>query len=128
MAARWEQARCRRDRLKEMGMQAGVDLSLFDNSEYDIGRSLVVRTAWFLLGSPLLRCQVITSSALRRTLLRWFGAKVGRGVVIKPGVRVKFPWKLKLGNCCWIGEDCWIDNLAQVTLGDHVCVSQGVYL
>jgi putative colanic acid biosynthesis acetyltransferase WcaF len=112
-------------------MRASVDLSLFDNSqnpEYDIGRSLVVRTAWFLLGSPLLRCQVLSSSAFRRTLLRWFGAEVGQGVVIKPGVRVKFPWKLKLGKCCWIGEDCWIDNLAQVTLGDHVCVSQGVYL
>jgi putative colanic acid biosynthesis acetyltransferase WcaF len=112
-------------------MPVSVDLSLFDNtrdSGYDIGRSLIVRAAWFLLGLPLLRCPILGSSAFRRRLLRWFGAEIGQGAVIKPGVRVKFPWKLKLGKYCWIGEDCWIDNLAPVTLGDHVCVSQGVYL
>jgi putative colanic acid biosynthesis acetyltransferase WcaF len=112
-------------------MPGRVDLSLFDNSrntDYQIGRSFVVRVAWFLVGLPLLRCPLIGSSAFRRTLLRWFGADIGPGVVIKPGVRVKFPWKLKLGKSCWIGEDCWIDNLAPVTVGDNACVSQGVYL
>ena len=112
-------------------MPTSVDLSRFDNtrdSDYDIGRSFIVRTAWFLFGLPLLRCAVVPSSAFRVRLLRWFGAEIGQAAVIKPGVRVKFPWKLKLGNCCWIGEDCWIDNLAPVTLGNHVCVSQAVYL
>jgi putative colanic acid biosynthesis acetyltransferase WcaF len=112
-------------------MLVNVDLSRFDNkrdSDYKIGRSLPVRMAWFLVGLPLLRCAVISSSGFRRTLLRWFGADIGEGAVIKPGVRVKFPWKLKLGKSCWIGEDCWIDNLAPVVLGDNVCLSQGVYL
>jgi putative colanic acid biosynthesis acetyltransferase WcaF len=49
-------------------------------------------------------------------------------LVIKPGVRVKYPWFLEVGDHCWIGEDCWIDNLAPVQLGSHVCLSQGVYL
>jgi putative colanic acid biosynthesis acetyltransferase WcaF len=48
--------------------------------------------------------------------------------VIKPGVRVKYPWKLKMGNHCWLGEDSWIDNIAPVILGDNVCISQGAYL
>src|SRR5208282_4567902 len=112
-------------------MRASVDLSAFDNtrdSGYEIGRSFLVRAAWFLLGLPLLRSSVLSSSGFRRKLLRCFGAEMGQGVVIKPGVRVKFPWKLKMGNYCWIGEDCWIDNLAPVTLGDHVCISQGAYL
>jgi len=112
-------------------MPGTVDLSLFDNtvdSTYNIGRSLIVRLAWFLLGSPLLRCSILPSSAFRRTLLGWFGAEIGEGVVIKPGARVKFPWKLRVGRYSWIGEDCWIDNLDLVTLGDHVCVSQGAYL
>jgi putative colanic acid biosynthesis acetyltransferase WcaF len=47
--------------------------------------------------------------------------------VIKPGVRVKYPWLLSLGNRSWIGEDVWIDNLATVTIGDDVCISQGAY-
>jgi putative colanic acid biosynthesis acetyltransferase WcaF len=35
---------------------------------------------------------------------------------------------LTAGDHCWIGEDCWIDNLAPVTLGRNVCISQGAYL
>jgi putative colanic acid biosynthesis acetyltransferase WcaF len=105
-----------------------VDLSSFDSSHYDPGRSLAVRTAWFLLGLPLLRCSLLPSSGFRRGLLRLFGAEIGEGVVIKPGVRVKYPWNFRVGKHCWIGEDSWIDNLAPVILGDHVCISQSVYL
>jgi putative colanic acid biosynthesis acetyltransferase WcaF len=71
---------------------------------------------------------MVPSSGFRRWLLRLFGARIGIGVVIKPGARVKYPWLLRLGNHCWIGEDCWIDNLAPVHIGSNVCVSQGAYL
>lgn len=112
-------------------MNVTVDLSRFDNAHnrhYDVGRSFFVRTAWFVFGAPMLRCSLLPSSSVRRTLLRCFGAEIGEGAVIKPGVRVKFPWKLRTGKHCWIGEDCWIDNMAPVTLGDNVCISQGAYL
>jgi putative colanic acid biosynthesis acetyltransferase WcaF len=112
-------------------MQASVDLSRFDNTHnphYDIGRSFLVTAGWFFFGAPLLRCSVLPFSSLRRTLLRCFGAEIGEGAVIKPGVRVKFPWKLKTGKNCWLGEDVWIDNMAPVTIGDNVCISQGAYL
>jgi putative colanic acid biosynthesis acetyltransferase WcaF len=105
-----------------------VRLRLFDNSWYRPGRSRSWQAAWFFLGLPILRCSLIPSSGLRVRLLRWFGAEIGEGVVIKPGVRVKYPWHLKIGNDCWLGEDCWIDNLATVELGHDVCVSQGAYL
>jgi putative colanic acid biosynthesis acetyltransferase WcaF len=49
-------------------------------------------------------------------------------VVIKPNVNIKYPWKLRIGNYCWIGEQVWIDNLDQVTLEDNVCISQGALL
>jgi putative colanic acid biosynthesis acetyltransferase WcaF len=49
-------------------------------------------------------------------------------VVIRPGVRVKYPWRLRIGNNSWLGEDCWIDNLAHVHIGNNVCLSQGSYL
>jgi putative colanic acid biosynthesis acetyltransferase WcaF len=114
--------------LKTNHIPVSVDLSRFDNAGYDPGRSFLIRTIWFLLGPPLLRCSVLPSSSFRRVLLRVFGAEIGRGSVIKPGVRVKYPWNLKAGEYCWFGEDSWIDNLAPVTLGDHVCISQGAYL
>jgi putative colanic acid biosynthesis acetyltransferase WcaF len=104
-----------------------VRLHSFDNSWYTPGRSLPYQLAWFFLGLPLLRSALIPSSAFRVRLLRFFGASVGDGVVIKPGVRVKYPWRLTIGNDCWLGEDCWIDNLADVQIGSNVCISQGAY-
>lgn len=105
-----------------------VRLQQFQNAWYQPGRSRMWQALWFFFGLPVLRCSILPSSALRVRLLRLFGACVGQGVVIKPGVRVKYPWLLQVGNHCWIGEDCWIDNLAPVTLGNDVCLSQGVYL
>lgn len=57
-----------------------------------------------------------------------FGAKIGRGVVIKPGVNIKYPWKLQVGDYSWIGERTWIDNLDNITIGANCCISQGALL
>jgi len=65
---------------------------------------------------------------LRPILLRLFGAAVGPRVFIRHRVRVLWPWKLSIGADSWIGEDAWILNLEPVTVGNNVCVSQGVFL
>lgn len=70
----------------------------------------------------------LPGSGWRVRILRWFGAKIGKGVVIKPYVRIKFPWKLRIGDHSWIGESVWIDNLAEVRIGSNCCISQGAYL
>lgn len=105
-----------------------VDLSQYQNSWYSPGRPVWLRALWFFAGLPLLRASWMPSSRVRRQLLRAFGAGVGRGVVIKPGVRVKYPWLLDIGEHCWIGEDAWIDNPGPVRLEKNVCLSQGVYI
>ncbi len=110
-----------------MTLRPTVRLRDYDNSWYRPG-PFWKRTAWFLFGEPVVASYVLPSSALRVGLLRAFGAKIGDGVVIKPGVRVKYPWFLHIGNDCWIGEGCWIDNLTDVRLGNDVCLSQGAYL
>lgn len=104
-----------------------VELQRYDNSWYDPGGSVVKRALWMLLGQPVFGSVWLPGSALRVRLLRAFGAQVGERVVIKPAVRVKYPWHLEIGNDCWIGEDCWIDNLTTVRIGSNVCVSQGAY-
>lgn len=68
------------------------------------------------------------SSGLKVFWLKAFGAQIGTGVVIKPGVNIKYPWNLTIGDHCWIGEGVWIDNLDQVSIGNHVCISQGAFL
>lgn len=105
-----------------------VELSTFNNDWYSPGRGILWQTAWFFLGAPLLRSQVIPFSGFRAWLLRLFGASIGERAVIKPGMRVKYPWRLTAGNDCWFGEGCWIDNLDHVSIGNDVCLSQGCYI
>lgn len=103
------------------------DLSSFNNNWYKPGSKLKV-VLWYIVNSLLVLPRWNMSSGLKIRLLRLFGAKIGKGVVIKPHVNIKYPWKLKIGNYCWIGENVWIDNLDQVEIEDNVCISQGAFL
>jgi putative colanic acid biosynthesis acetyltransferase WcaF len=105
-----------------------VRLRDYDNSWYQPGRSRLWQAAWFFFGQPVVSSSILPSSAVRVALLRFFGAQIGTGVVIKPGVRVKYPWHLKVGDDVWLGEGCWIDNLTSVRIGNDACISQGAYL
>lgn len=111
----------------EDGSPFRVDLSSYDPGDYDPG-SLGKRVAWYLASLLFFECRLPWPSALKRALLRIFGGEIGKGVVIKPGVRIKYPWFLSVGDHCWIGEEAWIDNLCTVELGSDVTVSQGAYL
>lgn len=104
-----------------------VDLSSYDTGDFDPG-PLVKRLVWYLVSVSFFECRIPWPSSFKSALLSAFGGQVGEGVVIKPGVRIKYPWFLTVGDHCWIGEDAWIDNLCAVTLGDHVTISQGAYL
>ena len=49
-------------------------------------------------------------------------------MVIKPRVNIHFPWKLTLGDHCWLGEECFILNFEPVSVGAHACLSQRAML
>lgn len=83
---------------------------------------------WLLVSAVFFQHSLCVWNGIKIRLLRWFGATVGHGVLVKPRVTIKFPWRLHLGNQVWIGEGVWIDNLARVTIGDNVCISQGALL
>ena len=104
------------------------NLGAYQNDFYDPGRGFVVRTVWYYLSLLLLESSWLPFSGLKSRVLRLFGANIGRGVVIHPNVRIKFPWKLTVGDNCWIGREVWIDNLDEVVLESDVCISQGAYL
>jgi putative colanic acid biosynthesis acetyltransferase WcaF len=61
-------------------------------------------------------------------MLRLFGARIGANVIMRPRLRVKFPWNLEVGDNCWIGEGVWIHNQDLVTVEDNVVVSQEAFI
>jgi putative colanic acid biosynthesis acetyltransferase WcaF len=109
------------------GAARAVLLRTYDSAWFDRGRSKLVEILWLVLDAVFVRSRV-PGYVHRRLILRAFGARIGKRVLIKPGVRIKFPWHLKIGDDSWIGEEAWIDNLAPVQIGANCCISQGVYI
>ena len=111
-----------------MPSQPLIRLDQFDNGGFDRGAGRLTELVWMLVKSFCFQLHFPLPSALRRWLLRCFGAKVGTGVVIRSGVNITYPWRLTIGDHCWIGEDVTILSLAQVSIGDHCCLSQRAFL
>ena len=105
-----------------------VDLSKFSVGRFARGASAPKEMLWIMVSLFLFRLCPFSLSALKRSVLRAFGACVGVGVVIKPNVKITFPWKLTIGDHVWLGEECWLLNLERISIGSHVCVSQRAVL
>jgi putative colanic acid biosynthesis acetyltransferase WcaF len=102
-------------------------LAGFTGRGYDKGRGIITQVAWLTAQSLLLQhwfCPV----PLRVAVLRAFGADIGRNVLIRHRVRIHWPWKLRVGDDCWIGEGTWLLNLEPISIGNDVCISQDVLL
>jgi putative colanic acid biosynthesis acetyltransferase WcaF len=94
---------------------------------YDKGRGFVPQALWVAV-STLIFTQVWCPNGLRLAILRWFGAQIGTGVLIKHRVRIQWPWKLAIGNDSWVGTDAELYNVADIAIGSDVCISQQVYV
>jgi putative colanic acid biosynthesis acetyltransferase WcaF len=105
-----------------------TDLTKFDNSWYHPGRNKLIQILWYFTNVVFLKSSWLPVSGFKVALLRMFGAKIGKQVNIKPSVNIKYPWRLSVGDYSWIGENVWIDNLDQVTIGKNCCISQGALL
>ena len=102
-------------------------LAGFSGTGYDKGRSVLWQAAWQLASAVAVEPWFVPPRA-RVAVLRAFGARIGRRVNLRSGVRVHWPWKLDVGDDTWIGERAWILNLEPVRIGSDVCISQGVFL
>jgi putative colanic acid biosynthesis acetyltransferase WcaF len=99
----------------------------FQGLGYDKGRPKWMQVLWFATMNVVFLKWWCPPRA-RPTLLRLFGAKVGKDVLIRHRVRVHWPWKLEIGDHSWVGEDAWLLNLEPITIASDVCISQGAFL
>ena len=105
-----------------------TDLSRFNNDWFDEGASKFKWLLWFVSNALFVTNPANPFNSIRVFVLRLFGAKIGKGVIIKHRVNVKFPWNLEIGDHCWIGEAVWIENQGKVKIGKSCCLSQGTVL
>ncbi len=109
------------------------DIPVIDLSKAPGERAAWDRPAWVVYLWAVCELLFVTnpwqiSSRLRIAVLRAFGAKIGSGVVFRPRTRVKFPWKLTIGERSWIGEGVWFHNQDRVVVGRDVVISQETML
>ncbi len=100
----------------------------FNTKDYSIDASAFKIASWYFVSTLFFRSGIIPFSTILVAILKMYGAKIGKDVRVKPYTNIKYPWKLIVGDHTWIGEHCWIENLAMVTLGSNVCLSQGSML
>ena len=104
------------------------NLENFEQPKDFRGRSAVVTQLWWIVQDTLFRMSPQFLYGFRRALLRAFGARIGRGVIIRPTARVTYPWKLKVGNNSWIGDFVELYTLGEITIGENSVISQKSYL
>jgi putative colanic acid biosynthesis acetyltransferase WcaF len=102
-------------------------LRSFTGAGYDKGRSKAWQVLWFaVMNIAFMKWWM--PMRYRPAILRAFGAQVGDRVRIRQNVRVLWPWKLSIGDDCWIGEGVWLLNLEQITIEHDACLSQEAFL
>ena len=105
-----------------------IDLSKFNNGSFHRGVPRWKEALWWVCRSLVFAPSFPVPSSLKVAALRVFGAKVGKGVVIRSRVNITMPWRLEIGDHVWIGDEVLILSLAQVTIGSNVCLSQRAFL
>lgn len=104
------------------------DLSRFRLPPGFRGRSAVVVQLWWIVQSTLFRASPQFMYGFRNALLRMFGARIGRNVLVRPTVRIVYPWKLSIGDNSWIGDFAELYTLGPIEIGRNAVVSQYAYL
>lgn len=109
------------------------DIPVIDLSKAPGERAAWDRPAWVVYLWAVCELLFVTnpwqiSSGLRVRVLRAFGARIGSGVVFRPRTRVKFPWKLSIGDRSWIGEGVWLHNQDLIEIGCDAVISQETFL
>ncbi len=105
-----------------------VDLRQYDVGKFDRGRGNLVVLLWWSIQAIAFPLSLHNFNGFRSWLLRLFGAKIGKGVVIRPTARFTYPWKVSIGDYSWIGDDVVLYSVDRIDIGSHCIISQKSYL
>lgn len=92
------------------------------------GRSKFIVQLWWIVDFWFFKLSPQVMYGWRRFLLRLFGAKIGKSVLIRSSVTITYPWKVSIGDYSWIGDNVEIYSLGNIKIGSNVVISQKSYL
>lgn len=104
------------------------DLASFRLPKDFRGRSAMIVQVWWVVQMTLFALSPQFMFGWRRFLLRLFGARVGEGVLVRPSVRITYPWKVSIGARSWLGDNAELYSLGEIEIGSDVVISQRSYL
>jgi len=79
---------------------------------------------WNLIGARAFHWSPHIAHRFRRTLLKFFGARVDPKAKIRKSVRINCPWNLSLDALAIVGDHAMLDCQCPITLGARSVVSQ----
>ena len=103
-------------------------LNTFDKTPLDRGKSRFVELLWLIVSCSIVQSRIPWPSKVRKVCLTLFGAKIGDNFVCRESIYVHFPWKLKIGDCVWLGAGTYLHNLLEITIGSNTSVSHQVFI
>ncbi|HZL37428.1 MAG TPA: putative colanic acid biosynthesis acetyltransferase [Tepidisphaeraceae bacterium] len=104
------------------------DLSRFRLPANFRGRPGWMVQLWWLVQGSLFAWSPQFMYAWRRFLVRLFGMKIGKAVILRPSATVAYPWKVSIGDYAWIGDDVVLYSLGEIEIGANAVISQRSYI
>lgn len=104
------------------------DLNLYKTPKDFRGKSAIIVQLWWIVQGTLFAMSPQFLYGWRRFLLRCFGAEIGKHVIIRPSAKMTYPWKVKIGDYSWIGDDVVLYSLGNIIIGKNTVISQKSYI
>ena len=104
------------------------NLKNYKNPKGFRGKSKLTVQLWWTVYALFFKPSPQAMYGWRRFLLRSFGAKIGIGVIIRPSVRVTYPWKISIGDHSWLGDVVVLYSLGEIEIGSNTVISQRSYI
>jgi putative colanic acid biosynthesis acetyltransferase WcaF len=104
------------------------NISTYKTPENFRAKSKITVQLWWIVYAMLFRPSPQIMYGWRRFLLRLFGAKVGKKVILRPTTQITYPWKVSIGDYSWIGDDVVLYSLGTIVIGSNSVISQRSYI
>ena len=113
--------------IKSMKDRMGRELTGAEVVHKAVNRGVNILLDFELMLLNLISCTVPFHS-VRKLFFRLASIKIGKNSYIHMGFRTYFPINITIGEGTIIGDHCFLDGRAKLTIGDHVDIASQVLI